>query len=51
MILLDSSVLIEFFRKKDKTNTTFYYISKNYQNLYISSISHYEIGIKRSNGV
>ena len=45
MILIDSSVLIEFFRKKDKTNTAFYNISKKYQNLYISSVSHYEIGI------
>lgn len=45
MILVDSSILIEFFRKKDKTKTSFYHLSRKYQKLFISSITHYEIGI------
>ncbi len=45
MILLDSSVLIELFRKKYKEKTFFYSIAKKYENLSISSITHYEIGI------
>ena len=45
MILLDSSILIELFRKKDKEKTLFYSLSKTYKTLYISSITHYEIGI------
>ncbi|MCF8358609.1 MAG: type II toxin-antitoxin system VapC family toxin [Prolixibacteraceae bacterium] len=45
MILLDSSVLIELFRKKDKKKTLFYNVSKEYENLCISSITYYEIGI------
>jgi tRNA(fMet)-specific endonuclease VapC len=45
MILLDSSILIELFRKKNKEKTTFYKLSDNYDGLYISSITNYEIGI------
>ena len=45
MILLDTSVVIELFRKKDKTKTLFYAISKNEPQLCISAISHYEINI------
>ncbi len=45
MILLDSSVLIELFRKKDKENTLFYTMAKAYKTLCISSITYYEIGI------
>lgn len=45
MILLDSSILIELFRKKNKEKTTFYKLSENYDDFYISSITNYEIGI------
>lgn len=45
MILLDSSALIELFRKKDKEKTLFYNLAKNNEALYISSITYYEIGI------
>jgi len=45
MILLDSSILIELFQKKDKEKTLFYSLSQTYTDLCISSITHYEIGI------
>lgn len=45
MILLDSSILIELFRKKDKTQTLFYKLAQSTTDLCISSITHYEIGI------
>jgi tRNA(fMet)-specific endonuclease VapC len=45
MILLDSSILIELFRKKDKEKTLFYSLSQTYTDLCISSITYYEIGI------
>ena len=45
MILLDSSILIELFRKKDKKKTRFYALSETYNELFISSITYYEIGI------
>ena len=45
MILLDSSVLIELFRKRDKEKTLFYNLSKSESGLCISSITYYEVGI------
>lgn len=45
MILLDSSVLIELFRKKNKENTLFYEIAKSEKEFSISTITYYEIGI------
>jgi len=45
MILLDSSILIELFRKKDKENTQFYSLAKTYKTFCISSITYYEVGI------
>jgi len=45
MILLDSSILIEMFRKKDKEKTLFYTLSQTSDDLCISLITHYEIGI------
>ncbi|MFA6402727.1 MAG: type II toxin-antitoxin system VapC family toxin [Salinivirgaceae bacterium] len=45
MILLDSSILIELFRKKDKEKTLFFSLAKTYKTLCISSITCYEIGI------
>jgi len=45
MILLDSSILIELFRKQDKAKTSFYKLAQANNDLCISSITHYEIGI------
>ncbi|MEQ8685099.1 MAG: type II toxin-antitoxin system VapC family toxin [Imperialibacter sp.] len=45
MILLDSSVIIEHFRKKNKQETMFYSVAKSTKSLCISAISYYEIGI------
>ena len=45
MILLDSSILIELFRKKDKEKTFFYSLSQIHKEFYISSVTNYEIGI------
>jgi len=43
MILLDTSVLVEHFRKKDKTSTQFYQLSEQSDDFAISTITHYEI--------
>lgn len=45
MILLDSSVVIELFRKKDKKKTFFYDLIQRDSDFCISSITYYEIGI------
>lgn len=45
MILLDSSILIDFFRKKLKKNTLFFELSNQDTNLCISSITYYEVGV------
>ena len=45
MILLDSSILIDLFRKKNKAKTCFYDLTKNYKDFCISTITNYEIGI------
>jgi len=43
MILLDTSVLIEMFRSKDKTATFFYRLSDENNDFAISILTHYEI--------
>ena len=43
MILLDSSVLIEMFRKKDKQKTFFFHLSQMNDDFAISVITHYEV--------
>ena len=43
VVLLDSSILIDFFRKKDKTKTSFYQLSDSFGEFSISSITEYEI--------
>jgi predicted nucleic acid-binding protein len=43
MILLDTSVLIEVFRMKDKTETLFYRLSNDHNDFAISILTHYEI--------
>ena len=43
MICIDTSILIEYFRKKNKENTMLFQIAKHESNLAISSITKYEI--------
>jgi tRNA(fMet)-specific endonuclease VapC len=50
MILLDTSVLIEMFRAKDKTTTFFYRLAYDRNDFAISIITHYEI-FRGSNSV
>ena len=50
MILLDTSVLIEMFRVKDKTATFFYRLSNDNNDFAISILTHYEI-LRGSNNV
>ncbi|MBK7129752.1 MAG: type II toxin-antitoxin system VapC family toxin [Crocinitomicaceae bacterium] len=50
MILLDSSVLIELFRKKNKEQTLFFNLLQDHDQLAISVITHYEIGIGNQPG-
>jgi tRNA(fMet)-specific endonuclease VapC len=45
MILLDSSVLIDLFRKKDKTKSYFFDLLSEENDFAISTITQYEIGI------
>ena len=45
MILLDSSVLIELFRTKDKSKTFFFQLSADENEFAISALTHYEIFI------
>ena len=45
MILLDSSVLIDLFRKENKEKTLLYKLSQTETSFGISAITHYEIGI------
>lgn len=43
IVLIDTSILIDFFRKKDKAKTSFYHLSHLYNEFSISSITEYEI--------
>ena len=43
LICLDSSVLIDFFRKKDKTKSFFFELTKTYSLFAVSIITEYEI--------
>ncbi len=45
MILLDSSVLIDFFRKTNKKNTFFNRLASSQKRMSISSVTSYEVGI------
>lgn len=41
--LLDTSILIDYFRKKDKSNAYFFHLADNYSSFCISAITEYEI--------
>lgn len=43
LILLDTSVLIDFYRKTNKANSFFYQLSNDYQDFGISVVTKYEI--------
>jgi predicted nucleic acid-binding protein len=43
LILLDTSVLIDLFRRKVKENSYFYQLSNDYQNFAVSTITRFEI--------
>jgi predicted nucleic acid-binding protein len=43
MIWIDSSVLINHYKEKNKTNTVFYSLVEKYEQLYISVVTEYEI--------
>jgi predicted nucleic acid-binding protein len=45
MILLDSTVCIEYFRKKDKSKTFFYELGADYSSFAISTVTKFEIFI------
>jgi tRNA(fMet)-specific endonuclease VapC len=41
--MIDTSLLIEYFRKSDKSNSRFFHLSQQFNNIAISSITVYEI--------
>jgi len=43
LVLLDTSVLIDLFRKKVKENSYFYQLSGKYTNFAVSTITRFEI--------
>ena len=43
MICLDTSVLIDFYRKKEKSKSLFYHLSLSYSLFAVSAITEYEI--------
>ncbi len=43
IILLYTSILIDFFRKKNKTNSIFYKLSKKYNRFAVSTITRFKI--------
>jgi predicted nucleic acid-binding protein len=43
LILLDTSILIDFFRKKDKSKSKFYSLTSKYKLFAVSVITEYEI--------
>lgn len=43
LICLDSSVLIEYFRKTDKSNSFLFQLSRNHQNFAISVVVYFEL--------
>lgn len=45
IILLDTSILIDFYRKKDKSKSALFKISNNYTTFAVSIVTHYEIFI------
>ena len=42
-LMVDSSILIDYFRKTDKANSKLVAHFKNYEHLYISSVTEFEV--------
>ncbi len=42
-LMVDSSILIDYFRRKDKANSILISHFRNYDHLYISSVTEFEI--------
>ncbi|WP_228779887.1 type II toxin-antitoxin system VapC family toxin [Aquiflexum lacus] len=49
IILLDTGILIDYFRKKNKSKSTFYSISKFYNSFAVSIVTKYEIMVGSTN--
>lgn len=45
MVLVDTSVLIEYFRKKDKRQTFLYALAEKHSRIYVSAISKFEVRV------
>lgn len=45
MVLIDTSVHIEYFRKQDKTKTFLYKLAGKHTDIYVSTISKFEIWV------
>ena len=45
VVFLDSSVLIDYFRKQKKSNSFFYQLTKRYNSFSVSSITEFEVYI------
>ncbi len=43
MICLDTSVIIDYYRKKDKAKTFFYQLTEKYERFAVSAITEFEI--------
>ncbi|MFI5162927.1 MAG: type II toxin-antitoxin system VapC family toxin [Sphingobacteriales bacterium] len=43
VVLLDTSILIEYYRKKDKTKSTLFHLAKTYSAFAVSAVTHFEI--------
>lgn len=43
IVCLDTSILIDYYRKKDKSRSRFYRLSEEYSSFAVSSITEYEI--------
>jgi len=50
IIMVDTSILIEYFRKKDKSKTKLFALSQKYENICISSITEFEIYVGATKG-
>jgi len=48
IICIDTSVLIDYYRKKDKSKSLFYKLTKTYSGFAVSAITEYEIYIGNS---
>lgn len=48
LILLDTSILIDMFRRKVRENSYFYRLANNYQNFAVSTITRFEILVGNS---